>query len=217
MSEVLEQEGIGRDAALLDVGTSTGTNLRLLKEMGFTNYRGLDPSDEAIRFCAQKGLGKVEKGSVENLPIENDSLQAVLLTDILEHVDDRKALAEVFRALKPGGKAIITVPAFQGLWGLQDEVSNHLRRYTKKEILDLVKGAGFSVGTAYYFNYFLFFPIWLARQIIRIFKIKLKSENEVNSPLINKILTAMFALDIRTAKVLKPPFGVSIFVLAKKG
>ena len=131
---LIVESGIGPDAAILDLGTSTGTNLRLLKEMGFSNYKGLDMSPEAAKWCAEKNLGTVQLGDVCAIPFPDQSLDLVLATDIIEHVDDDAlALREIRRVLKTTGRVIITVPAFQSLWGLQDEVAHHKRRYRGRQ------------------------------------------------------------------------------------
>jgi len=209
--------GLSKDAAILDIGTSTGTNLRMLAELGYRRVVGLDLSDEAIRFCADKGLGAVYRGDVCDLPFEDESLDLVLATDIIEHVeDDRLAVSEIARGLAPGGRAVITVPAFQSLWGLQDEVAHHLRRYRLPALKTLIEAAGLRPIRSFYFNYFLFLPIWLARQILRIFEIRVSSESQINTALLNRFFTRVFDLDVRTAPWLAPPFGVSIFVLAQK-
>lgn len=67
---------------------------------------------------------------------------------------------------------------------------------------------------SFYFNYLLFVPIWLARQVIDLFKIKLHSENEVNNSFLNAVLKAIFWLDIKTAPWICVPFGVSILLVA---
>jgi len=142
------------DALVLDVGTSTGTNLRMLGQLGFQRVAGLDLSDEAIRFCAAKMLGNVRRGDVRALPFEDASFELVLATDILEHVaDDGLALSEIARVLKPGGRMLITVPAFDSLWGLQDEVAHHLRRYRLPPIKSAVETDGLRVVRCFYFNY----------------------------------------------------------------
>jgi SAM-dependent methyltransferase len=206
-----------RGARVLDIGTSTGTNLRLLTELGQDQVTGLDVSEEAIRFCASKGLGQVRRGSVCALPFADDSLDLVLATDIIEHVeDDALALREINRVLVPGGHALITVPAFESLWGLQDEVSHHLRRYRLRPLTAAVRLAGLRPLRSFYFNYLLFAPIWLARQIMHLCRVKLASEGEVNTALLNRLLLAIFDLDTRSAARLSPPFGVSIFLLAQK-
>jgi SAM-dependent methyltransferase len=209
--------GLPVDAPILEVGTSTGTNLRMLGDLGFQRVAGLDLSDEAIRFCADKKLGNVRRGDVCALPFEDASFELVLATDILEHVaDDALALREIARVLKRAGRTLITVPAFDSLWGLQDEVAHHLRRYRLPPIKSAVEAAGLRVVRCFYFNYLLFVPIWLARQVLRALHIELASENQLNSLLLNRLLTYFFELDLRTAPWLTPPFGVSIFVLAEK-
>jgi SAM-dependent methyltransferase len=209
--------GFSKDAAILDVGTSTGTNLRMLRALGFTNYEGLDVSDEAIRWCAQKNIGIVRKGDVCCIPAHDKSFDLVLATDILEHVyDDETALREIGRVLKHSGKVIITVPAFPWLWGLQDVVANHKRRYRRGELEAKLGRAGFIIRRLFYFNYVLLVPIWIARQILRVFKVRLGSENELNSALVNSICGALFTLDVSLAKWLRCPFGVSLYVEVEK-
>jgi ubiquinone/menaquinone biosynthesis C-methylase UbiE len=215
--KAIESMRLPPDAAILDIGTSTGSNLRMLREMAFTNFQGLDLSDDAIRWCAEKGLGVVRKGDVCSLPFADAQFDLVLATDIVEHVEyDVQALQEICRVLKPSGRAIITVPAFESLWGFQDSVSHHKRRYTRRELLDKIKASGCRTYQSYYFNFLLFVPIWIARQLIRIFKPKLESENQVNSPLINAVLKAIFSVDVACAGTLHVPFGVSIFALVGK-
>jgi len=212
--KTVEKLHLSAEAKILDIGTSTGTNLRLLRDMGFVNFLGLDSNDDAIRWCAEKGLGIVSKGDICAMPFEDSLFDLVLATDIIEHVDDDiQALREIRRVLTPHGRAIITVPAFQSLWGLQDEVGHHKRRYTRREVLEKLEKAGLQTCESYYFNYILFFPIWIARQLIRIFNLRLKSENQVNSPLINSVLKIVFALDTACAGILHVPFGVSIIAL----
>ena len=177
--------GLSKDAAILDVGTSTGSNLRMLTQLGYRHVVGLDLSDEAIRFCAEKGLGAVRHGDICDIPFDDGSLDLVFATDIIEHVeDDSLALHEIARVLVPGGSALITVPAFQSLWGLQDDVSRSFRRYRLQALRNAVEAAGLRPVRCFHFNYFLFGPIWLARQIIRVFKIEISSESQVNTPLL---------------------------------
>jgi len=214
---LIRRMGIPSDAAILDVGTSTGTNLRMLTGMGFTGVQGMDLEEAAILWCAEKGLGTVRQGDVCAMPFAEADFDLVLATDIVEHVDDDVlALREIYRVLKPSGRALLTVPVFRSLWGLQDQVSHHKRRYRRKEFVAKLCAAGFTVENSFYFNFLLFAPIWLARQVITLLRLNLKSENELNPPLINAILGAVFALDVRLAPRIRPPFGVSICVIVRK-
>jgi SAM-dependent methyltransferase len=213
----IERLGLSRAAAVLDIGTSTGTNLRLLKDLGFARVEGLDLSEEAIRFCREKGLGTVRRGDICAMPFADASFDFVLATDVIEHVDDdRVAIGEIARTLRRGGRALITVPAFPSLWGLQDRVARHKRRYRMRPLAERLASGGLVIESAYHTNFLLFAPIWVARRLIDLLGLKLDSEAQVNSPLLNRVLGAVFALDTALSPVLRPPFGVSILVVAAK-
>ncbi len=215
--KLLIKLNLQKNAAILDVGTSTGTNLRMLTDMGFTTVKGLDYSDHAINFCRQKGLPEVTKGDICDMPFEDNSLDLVVATDIVEHIDnDQKAISEIYRVLKPGAHALITVPMFSSLWGLQDDISLHKRRYRRAEILDLIHTQPFMIVKSFFFNFLLFLPIWAARQIMKVSNPNVESENDVNSPFINKVLTFVFRIDTALAPLIHPPFGVSYLCLLKK-
>lgn len=213
----LNRVGVSLDARVLDVGVGTGANLRLLRDLGFNKVTGLDPSDDAIRHCAEKGFNYVQKGDICAMPFADGSFDLVLATDVIEHVDDdAQAVAEITRVLDPAGLALITVPAFQSLWGLQDRQSFHKRRYRLRPLLRLLRSRGLQVRRYYYFNYLMFIPVWLVRRLIDLFAIRLESESQINSPLINRMMSAVFAFDLRTAPVMKFPFGVSILAIARR-
>jgi SAM-dependent methyltransferase len=216
-SRIIQRLNLQNDSPVLDVGTSTGTNLRLLRDLGFANIAAIDSSPSAAQLCARLGLPPVTLGDACALPFEAGDFALVLATDVIEHIEeDHLAVAEVFRVLRPGGTAIFTVPAFQSLWGPQDELSHHKRRYRRPEFLERLRGAGFLIVDCYYFNYLLFLPIWLARQLLLLAKVELRSENDINSPLINRIMTVVFLADVRTAGIVRPPFGVSILAVVRR-
>jgi hypothetical protein len=102
------------------------------------------------------------------------------------------------------------------LWGLQDRQALHKRRYRLQPLLRLLRAQGLGVERSYYFNYILFIPIWIARRLIGLFNLNLDSENQVNSPFLNRLLSMVFWLDVSTARTLRIPFGVSIIAMATK-
>ncbi|MBV9406438.1 MAG: class I SAM-dependent methyltransferase, partial [Acidobacteriaceae bacterium] len=113
--------GVNPNARILDAGTGTGANLRMLRDLKLEYVTGLDSNELAIHFCASKGLGNVQIGDICAMPFESGTFDLVLATDVIEHVDDdRAALEEIARVLKQGGKVLMSVPAFPSLWGLQD-------------------------------------------------------------------------------------------------
>jgi SAM-dependent methyltransferase len=217
LAAMIRELGIRRDARTLDVGSGTGANLSLLSELGFERVVGLDRSEEAIRYCGEKALPPVEGGDLCDLPFAEGDFDLVIAADILEHVDDEaRAIGELRRVLRPGGRLIVTVPAFQSLWGLQDRVSHHKRRYRRHQLEARLREGGLEVARSFYFNYLLFAPIWLARQLMRLLRIEVASENEINTSLLNAMLTRVFSWDVRSAPHLRPAFGVSILALAQR-
>jgi SAM-dependent methyltransferase len=207
----------GMNAKFLDIGTGTGSNLRMLRQEGYRNITGVDLNPLAIRYCVAKGFTSVLLGGATSLPFAEGQFDVVLATDTIEHIeDDQKALHEIHRVLAPGGHVMITVPAFPSLWGLQDDVAHHKRRYRMADLTEKIRSSGLQIGRSYYFNFLLFVPIWLARQFNRIAGIELASENEINSTGLNQLLFRLFSLDVRVAPLLHPPFGVSIMMIGQK-
>src|SRR5258705_13321483 len=132
---------------ILDVGCGTGANLEMLSEFGVAE--GVDVSEEALSFCQARGLEKVKLGAAEALPYDDNSFDLTTGLDVVEHLDDDLAgLKEMRRVLHPGGRALLFVPAFMFLWGVQDDFSNHRGRYTLKQLKDGVRQAGFEFERA---------------------------------------------------------------------
>jgi SAM-dependent methyltransferase len=216
-SDIINALGLPKSADILDVGTSAGTNLRMLRDLGFVHVTGVDQSREAIRFCAEKGLGEVQLGDVCALPFGDRRFDLILATDIIEHVeDDLSALRELRRVLRSGQHLLLTVPAFSLLWGLEDEVSHHKRRYRLPELLEKLHRADLTPKQHFYFNYLLFLPILATRYLMRILNIKVATEGELNTKWLNGILFPVFRLDVRTAAWLRPPIGVSALLVATR-
>jgi SAM-dependent methyltransferase len=216
-SNIVKTLGLSENARILDVGTSAGTNLRMLRDLGFVHVSGVDQSREAIRFCAEKGFGEVQLGNVCTLPFADGRFDLILATDIIEHVeDDLAALGELCRVLRPGQHLLLTVPAFSLLWGLEDDVSHHKRRYRLPELLEKLRRANFIPVQHFYFNYLLFVPILATRFLMRIIKIKVATEGELNTAWLNPVLTLIFRLDVKTAARFQPPVGVSALVVATR-
>ena len=97
----------------------------------FGDVSGLDMGLAALRHARARGLA-VARGSAENLPVGDAQLDVVVALDVLEHLDDdRRALDEILRVLRPGGVLLATVPAYPFLWSSHDEALGHRRRYRR--------------------------------------------------------------------------------------
>ena len=199
---------------ILDVGCGTGANLEMLQKFGAAE--GVDVSDEALEFCQSKGL-KTHKGLAEKLPFADESFDLVTALDVVEHLDDDLAgLREMNRVLKPGGRTLIFVPAFMWLWGVQDDVSNHRIRYTKKQIVERLRLANFEIERATYANWTFFAPILAGRFLMKATGLKPESENNINVSALNGVFGQLFGAERFWLKNFNFPFGVSIVITAKK-
>ncbi|MSP16437.1 MAG: class I SAM-dependent methyltransferase [Myxococcales bacterium] len=206
-------------ARVLDVGCGTGANGPVLAAAGRTAI-GVDASSVPL---AQHGSGERGhtarvRGDAASLPFADGSFDLVAALDVLEHMDDDRAAAREFlRVLAPGGRAIIFVPALKILWGLQDDVSHHRRRYRRAELHAVLTNAGLEVERLTYFNTLLFPPILAARLAMRVRRPKhLASENQVGGRLTNALLASIFALEAPIVAKLDLPIGVSLACIARR-
>jgi SAM-dependent methyltransferase len=206
------------DRRIVDIGCGTGTMLQQLSRYGVA--QGADGDPEAIRFCAERGIQDVQLIRLPALPFADAEFDLVTLLDVLEHVDeDLETLQSIHRVLKPGGTLLVAVPAFRFLWGRQDEISLHKRRYVAHEIRELLDRAGFEVIQLSYFNTFLF-PFIAAIRVLRPFRPgqeEPKSDFTIRTPRwINSLLTAVFGAESGLLRWVNLPFGVSICAVARK-
>ena len=200
---------------ILDVGCGTGANLEMLSEFGAAE--GVDVSAEALSFCQARGLERVKLGAAEALPYDDNSFELVTGLDVVEHLDDDLAgLKEMRRVLSRDGRALLFVPAFMFLWGVQDDISNHRRRYTIKSLKRVVREAGFEVERATYVNISFFAPILLGRLFMRATGLRPESENNITIGFLNGVLGKLFGAERGPLRYVNFPFGVSIICVARK-
>src|SRR6185436_716868 len=126
-------------------------------------------------------------------PYEDGTFDLVTALDVVEHMDDDvAALREMRRVLRPGGRVLLFVPTFMFLWGLQDDVSHHRRRYRLSELGRVLEQAGFEIERSTYANITFFLPILFIRKLMRLTGIKAESENNINVPAFNSVLGGLF-------------------------
>jgi ubiquinone/menaquinone biosynthesis C-methylase UbiE len=201
---------------MLNIGCGTGLLTERFSRFGFV--ASMDFSPDALNFCAQNRLDSSVQADGVSLPFHDQSFDVCLAFDVLEHIkDDRRAVSEIMRVLKPGGAALITVPAFQWLWSKWDELG-HFRRYTRAEIKTLLDQAGFETSLLTYYNFFLF-PLAVVQKMIERF-----SSREVNAdnflpvlpPPVNQAFYRIFSAEKSWLGRVNFPFGVSVLALARK-
>ena len=204
-----------RRPRILDVGCGTGANLLMLSNYGDTE--GVDVSEDALAFCRERGLENVKLGAAEELPYDDDTFDLVTALDVVEHLDDDLAgLREMRRVLRPGGRVLLFVPTFMFLWGLQDDVSHHRRRYRMPELQRVLEQAGFEIERTTYANITFFMPILAMRKLMRLTGIKAESENNINVSALNGVLARMLGAESFVLRYMNIPFGVSGLCVARK-
>jgi len=204
-----------RRPRILDVGCGTGANLIMLSKYG--DAEGVDISEDALAFCRERGLDKVKLGAGEELPYEDNTFDLVTAFDVVEHMDDDLAgLREMRRVLRPGGRVLLFVPTFMFLWGLQDDVSHHRRRYRLSQLRRVLEQAGFGVERMTYANVTFFLPILFVRKLMRLTGIKTESENTINVSALNGVLGRVLGAESWLLRYVNLPFGVSGLCVAKK-
>lgn len=204
------------NSSALDIGCGAGLMLGALAVRGHTC--GMDMSDDAIGFSKEIFDGTIKKGSLpDDVPYATDSFTLITALDVIEHVDDDVGALKALRSrLVDNGIAVITVPAYMFLWSAHDEVNQHKRRYTAKELTSKLKAAGFSIEKLSYFNTLLFPVVYVVRKLNNMLGRDGASDVEMPGDVANFILTKVFGLEKYLLRFMDLPFGVSILAVVRK-
>lgn len=206
-----------KNPKILDFGCGSGILVKKLQDDGYQAL-GVDVSKESISYGISQNIKNLSRFEGDRLEFDDKIFDFILALDVLEHIKDEKLiLTEFARVLADNGTIIITVPAYMFLWGIQDEVSHHFRRYNLNQLTDLVNKTNFKIIRETYFNTFLFPLIAPIRIISRWFNLKnRRSDFSLNSKLLNRLLYSVFYFESILLKRFDFPFGVSILLVLKK-
>jgi SAM-dependent methyltransferase len=201
---------------IVDLGCGTGATAAALGRFG--RVVGIDFSPLALDCCGRRGLTCLARARAELIPIQDACVDAIVATDVLEHIDDDAAtLAEFFRILKPGGHAVITVPAYRFLWSEHDEALMHKRRYMARTLSARAVGEGFRVRLSSYALCFLL-PLALGRLLKTRRSPDRPPQAQVKpvSPWLNAALVRFQRLETRLLHHVRLPWGLSVVAVLHK-
>ncbi|HEX4275709.1 MAG TPA: class I SAM-dependent methyltransferase [Bryobacteraceae bacterium] len=207
-----------------DVGGGNGCVARAIQESG-REVVLMEPGLAGVQNALSRGIQRVVRGTLDDAGIVADSLPAVGLFDVVEHIeDDVGFMARVHRLLVPEGRVYITVPAFQWLWSSEDELAGHSRRYTLSTLRRLVEQAGFEVELGTYFFGFLPLPILVRRVIPYRLGLKatigesaVRSDHLAGNSFVRRMLRALMRRELsRIARRWPVRMGGSCLLVARK-
>jgi SAM-dependent methyltransferase len=151
IDRVLDRMGLPDRARILDAGCGSGRNMIELARHG--TVTGVELSPPSVEIARRRATGEVIEGSILEMPFAAESFDLAVSLDVIEHLqDDLAALKELRRVVAPGGRLLVTVPAYQWLWSGHDEINHHHRRYTRRSLLDVAQQAGWECARTTYFN-----------------------------------------------------------------
>lgn len=207
LREVLE-EHVGAGSRVLDVGSADGPSVGW---MSGADHRV--PLDTDLAAVPAGGVC----GSATALPFADGSFDVVAAFDVLEHCrPESLALAEMTRVLRPGGRLLLSVPAYQWAWTDFDVVAGHHRRYTRARLVRAVRGAGLEVSrTTHVFA--ATFPAFVAERLLRRLRrgpTTAASALPAVSPVLERALLGLCRIDRRLLARRDLPFGSSVVLAA---
>jgi len=221
LETVLRRELRTREfASIISVGCGPARGLSWLIPLAKSRGRVVGLDSDPGHACRLEAPIDYVIGNLQSAPLASGSFDVVLALDVLEHLDDDVAgLREAARLLRPDGLLLLTVPALPSLWGQQDEVSHHRRRYTKRSLSDAFARASLGAPRFSYFNTLLLPPIaavrWLRRRLL-VARNSVSDFDDNRPGLINDALAAIFGLERNMVGRFPLPFGVSLMALWRR-
>ncbi|MDP8921391.1 MAG: class I SAM-dependent methyltransferase [Chloroflexota bacterium] len=202
---------------ILDAGCGSGGTTRFLASRG--TVTGIDLAPEALALASRRGLTRLARASVGRLPFRSASFDVVTSFDVLYHLnvnDDRAALAELHRVLRPGGVLLIRLPAHDWIRGAHDDAVHTRHRYTRDELTGKLDAVGFQLEHATYANSILF-PIAPIKRYLE-HRNGTQEATDLRRPPapLNRLLTDLLSLEAIPARGIGLPWGLSVFAVARR-
>ncbi len=208
----------GSSLRILDAGCGTGAGMKYLADYG--RVSGFDYAGEALFFCRKRALRDLARASISKLPYADASFDVVTSFDVIcvrSVPDDGQALRECARVLRPGGRLILRLPAYNWLHGQHDVAVNIRHRYTAGEARRKLLEAGLQPEWQSYANMVLF-PLAVAKRASE----KLFPRRDGGSDLTinfgptNSLFRAILCAEAPLVARVGLPFGLTVVAVGRK-
>ena len=209
------------DQLFFDVGGGNGYVAKAIESVGIETIL-VEPGEKGCINAKKRQLKNIICSTIEGAGFKNETLPAVGMFDVLEHMkDDAGILKSMHDLLTKDGKLFITVPAHKILWSKEDDDAGHFNRYTTRSLNKKLREAGFEVLFSTYIFSILPVPIFLFRTIPSKLGMsgktkspeKTTDEHTKESGLLDKI----WSWELNRIRTNRPiPVGGSCLVVARK-
>lgn len=201
---------------LLDAGCGTGGMLQAIRaQHPSVELHGLDISEQACSAARAKSGAEVRLGSVDALPHDDRSIDALISLDVLGYdMDVEAAVAGFFRVLRPGGHLVLNLAAYQWMLSYHDRAVGQSHRYTRSAAMELLQRHGFQLRFATYWNTILF-PLMVAQR--KLSAKEAPSDVRPFHPLVNNAFKTCLSMERAfTSRGVALPFGGSVLLIAQR-
>ncbi len=205
-----------RTLKILDAGCGTGAVMKYLARYG--EVTGFDFAAEALKFSRRRGHTRLVQASVLQIPLASAQFDIVVSFDVICEigVDSWQALREFARVLKPGGIVLLRLPAYRWMRGQHDVAVHLAHRFTRGELIAMLRESGLTPLHASYANTFLF-PIAAAKRWSERFLPQQQgSDLTLNPGPTNGLFRAVLSAEAPLIKSRGLPFGLTVTALARK-
>jgi SAM-dependent methyltransferase len=207
---------------LFDIGCGSGGLLAFLGASGVVLAGACDVYPESLALVRGRVAAPLLLVDEGRFPPLAPGQTLVSLFDVLEHIDDDLGtLRHLVEVLEPGGILVLTVPAHPFLFDEMDEIAHHRRRYTRRELGDKLRGAGFRVRHLAHFMAPLV-PLvvvlrWAMRVLARRTNAMERRKAELGvTPFLNGVMRALLRLERPLVRSGALPFGTSLIAVAER-
>lgn len=212
VESVIKRLKLPANAKILEIGSGTGGNLRMLSHYGDLSAIEMDATACSIALKNTAGQVDIRQAVFPvEIPFLDKKFDLICLFDVLEHIDrDTEALVALRGLLAEGGRVLITVPAYNWLWSMHDEFLHHKRRYSRSELCWKAGLAGLRTANITYFNSFLFPLAAVVRLKDRLLSNPYSSGTSIPWKPINYLFKILFSSERHILSRVRLPAGVSL-------